>query len=116
MNSTKDVITAPHDKRLDDVVSFLSEGLDIPRARINRLTPLREGLNIDGDDAEELLSVFAEEFKVDISRFRFSDYFGEPLQKPPLLSFWLVLFGNAKKAKTLKVYDLVRAIERGYLV
>ncbi|MGJ1421050.1 DUF1493 family protein [Sphingobacterium spiritivorum] len=76
---------------------------------------LYHDLNIYGDDAIELLNCFEEQFKVDLSRFRFTDYF--PSEGDWILpSLFRFLTGKKpKEYKQLTLSDLNKAINIGYL-
>ena len=45
--------------------------------KISRTTNLYHDINIDGDDAEELLLKYSELFDVDMSKFEFNNYFND---------------------------------------
>lgn len=72
-------------------------------------------LNIYGDDADELLEKYAKEFNVDISFFKFTDYFPE---EGDILISTLIRILSLKqrtKYKELKISDLIHAAETGIL-
>ncbi len=56
-------------------------------------------LNIYGDDADELLGKYSEEFNVSMANFKFSDYF--PFEGDPIIPF-IVRFISKKKEKQFK--------------
>jgi len=74
---------------------------------------LREDLRLDGDDADEFLQAFSHEFKVDLSRLKFTDHFAVESGINPLTLLLHVVF--EKRKKSIRVSDLVVAAEAGYL-
>lgn len=82
----------------------------------NDLTPnlsLSNDLGIYGDDASELIISFSEKFNVDISHFKFDEYFegeGDVISK-----FVVKLFNGKKTKKDLGIDDLKAAILSGKL-
>ncbi|MGJ1269867.1 DUF1493 family protein [Sphingobacterium spiritivorum] len=76
---------------------------------------LYHDLNIYGDDAIELLNCFKEQFKVDLSRFQFTDYF--PSEGDWILPslFRFLTSKKPKEYKPLALSDLNKAINIGYL-
>ncbi len=99
-----------------DVILFLSRELSLPTNRITLNLSLFHDLGVDGDDAFELLKTYALKFTVDISEFRFYDYFG-PEGAPTPWGFILELLFRKqyKKKKRLTVEDLVRGVASGKL-
>ena len=70
-------------------------------------------LGIYGDDAEELVLGISSRFQVDISSFKFSDYFeseGDGVSK-----FIAALFNKSIPKKDLRISDLKKAIQSGRL-
>lgn len=77
-------------------------------------TSLREDLGVDGDDAIELIQQFAIIFGVDISMFRYAEYFGS--EAPMSIStIWNALFKKGSRFRKLTVGDLVDAALSGRL-
>jgi hypothetical protein len=95
-----------------DVVNFLADELNIDPAAIGPHTRLRQDLGINVDTADELVKDFSYTFRADISSFRINDYFGPDSGVGELAAFFLGLFGNAKRLKTLTVAELARAAEK----
>lgn len=76
---------------------------------------LYHDLNIYGDDASELMDRFKNEFNVDVSKFRFDDYFpseGDWIL-PSILHFFISR--KPKEYKPITLSDLHQAVEKGYL-
>lgn len=76
-------------------------------------------LGIDGDTAEELLIEFRDLFDVDLSQFRFNEYFGGEVGAG--LRFFLMRIGekfgiNLVKLKPLTLQDLDLASREGVLI
>lgn len=78
------------------------------RGELSPDTRLYEDLRIYGDDAEEFLVAFAENFNVDITQFRFDRYF---YHETP----FVLINPFKKKKETLYLRDLQKAIDCGYL-
>lgn len=68
-----------------------------------------------GEDATELLNCFKDQFKVDLSKFRFNDYF--PSEGDWILPslFRFIMYKKRKEYKPLTLSDLNKAIDIGYL-
>ena len=98
------------------VVAFLQDVLEVSAGKVMPWSRIGQDLGVDGEDAEELLSLFSSHFNVDISGFHIGDYFGAEAGINPPLAFMLRIFGNARPHKTLKVSDLVEAVKKGRLV
>ncbi|MFC7526845.1 DUF1493 family protein [Parapedobacter sp. GCM10030251] len=93
----------------------LIESYNPLKGAISNRTRLYHDLNIYGDDADELLSRFSELYGVDLSKFRFNDYFpneGDWIL-PSILR--LITLKPSKTYKELTVENLEKAIEAGYL-
>lgn len=76
---------------------------------------LYHDLNIYGDDAIELLNCFAEQFKVDLSKFRFTDYFPSEGDRILPSLFGFLIGKKPKEYKPLTLSNLNKAIDIGYL-
>src|SRR3954470_8280058 len=57
------------------VIRFVAERIGRRVQEVHGESRLSEDLGIDGDDAADLLSQFAETFAVDMTHFEFSKYF-----------------------------------------
>lgn len=97
------------------VIDFLQEALNLPAGTIMPWHSLEHDLKLGGEDAEELMALFATEFNVDLSHFAIGDYFGAETDINPVLAALLSLFGNARYRKILRVSDLAAAIKHGRL-
>lgn len=60
----------------------------MPAERITLLSRLREDLHVDGDDAEELLLRFADQFHVRPKNVSLADHFGPEASWSPLSFFF----------------------------
>lgn len=75
---------------------------------------LSQDLGIYGGDAEDFILRFSDKFKVDISYFKFSDYFeneGDMISK-----FVIRFFKKNIPKRDLRISDLKNAIQSGRLV
>lgn len=80
---------------------------------MDRYTKLYEDLKIDGDDAFELLQAFSEKFNVDMSEFKYNEYFApEGIDIIGVLSR-LFKDKEKKKLKSLTLADLEEAAKEG---
>ena len=82
---------------------------------LTRETQLQRDLKIWGDDSDEILIKFSEEFHVDVSQFPIGDYFeGEGYNS---LSSIVRLFSKRSKQpkKVLTIGDLERSVAAGRL-
>jgi hypothetical protein len=95
------------------VIAFLRGFRKSANRQIGLETRLLHDLDITGDDAAEFITCFAEEFRVDISKFRFEDYFGpEPSLANP---FWWLPKERAslrERCQELSVAKLVEAAQK----
>lgn len=78
-------------------------------------TRIKEDLKINGDDADEFLIAFGNEFKVDVSKFKIDEYFddeGEPI----LPAIIRMITGKQKRqTKELTMTHLEKAVLAGRL-
>jgi hypothetical protein len=93
-----------------ELSAFVAEFLSVDRQSLRPSTTI-EQLGIDGDDADEFMRAFSKRFAVDLSDFRFLDYFGN--ESSMLVPFiWIgALFGSKGKRsrKPLRLSDLHRS-------
>ncbi|MCX6899909.1 MAG: DUF1493 family protein [Verrucomicrobia bacterium] len=97
----------------DQVREFLCEQWRVRPERITPHTRLLHDLGIDADDAEEMLTAFAERFHVDFSSLCFANHFGSELDAG---ARWVVrkVFGSDAVGKSpITVQDLVDAASCG---
>ena len=101
----------------DKVLKIISREMDLPIDAISMHSTLLVDLNIDGDDAWEVLERCYEQFGLDISSLKFTDYFSsEPCHKGMYYIFRKLKFKDehlARNKKRLTVTDLINACERG---
>jgi acyl carrier protein len=95
----------------DDIKCFIEKLRWKYPFELKRETKIEQDLGITGDEAYEFIDAFSKQFSVDISNFRFEDYF-EPEGDwilPTLIRFCT---GKKKeKKRVLTLGDLERAIE-----
>ncbi|GAB5536960.1 MAG: hypothetical protein Rubg2KO_32090 [Rubricoccaceae bacterium] len=60
-----------------EIQCFVAEFINVPIERVYPSTRLSEDLGVDGDDADELMDAFAEQFGVDLTDFRHNEHFGD---------------------------------------
>jgi len=111
MNMTTQEYETPAQK----VISFFAEQLGVLPESVNLTSRLRQDLGLNGEEAADLLELYALSFDVDIDAFRINDYFGADAGMIPVLSYLLWIFGNGRPLKTLTIADLVRAFDSGKL-
>ena len=59
------------------IATMIESETGYSKNKISRTTNLYHDINIDGDDAEELLLKYSELFDVDMSKFEFNNYFND---------------------------------------
>ncbi len=64
---------------LNRIYAMIEDETGYPKHKITLKTRLYQDIKIDGDDAEEFLYKYSEEFKVDMSSFDFNCYFNDEL-------------------------------------
>ena len=108
-------------ERLEAFIYKEGFGYTLPFPFLIKKKPITKELSLDGDlkitgdDADEFLIAFGKEFNVDISKFIFSDYFGDE-GDPVLPSIIRGLSGKKKIVKKeLKIIHLIKAIGIGRL-
>ncbi|RNL68615.1 DUF1493 family protein [Sinomicrobium pectinilyticum] len=104
-------------KIIEEIVALIPEIFHPKKREITRDLELEEDLGITGDDADEILSIFAERFNVDIKEFNSKDYFlEEGVDLIGALKSWL-LGSKIKKEgrKRLTIGDLEEAVKKGKL-
>lgn len=80
---------------------------------LNRSTRLYQDLKIDGDDAFELLKDFSSKYNVDMSDFKFNEYFSP--EGIDIIGAIISLFKNRPKLKELTIGDMELAVIEGKL-
>lgn len=101
--------------RLDEtlesrIIDFVARQTAEPTHRLTLLVDLRKDLGVEGDEAEELMTQFAQEFDVDMRDFQFSKYFG-PEAPFSLIWYLYMKFFEPRLLKftPLTVADLVQS-------
>ncbi|MDO6568166.1 DUF1493 family protein [Alteromonas sp. 1_MG-2023] len=101
----------------DKVLKIISQEISLPIDSISMDSTLLVDLNIDGDDAWEVFERCYEQFGLDLSDFKFTNYFSsEPCYKGIFYILRKLTFKDehlARKKETFTVADLVNACERG---
>ncbi|MDL2283070.1 DUF1493 family protein [Odoribacter sp. OttesenSCG-928-G04] len=91
----------------DNLIRFIEE-IRYEPIGIDRGTRLEEDLGLYGDDAVEFLFAFSKKFDVDISTFKFTDYF---FSEGGIICQSIINFITNKKKKSLTIADLEEAIK-----
>lgn len=97
-------------KMLDVKLIELIEQYNSSNKGLSEDMSLFHDLNIYGDDADELLEKYSEEFNVSLTNFKFSDYFpfeGDPII-PVIVS--IIFKKKGKEFKRLTIRNLQEAI------
>lgn len=93
------------------IVEFISDEFGIDESRITMKTDIQQDLSIYGDDASEFIQLFSIRFNVDVSSFKFDNYFrGEGYD-----FFEFIGLKSIPSFKKLLISDLVRAVQEGAL-
>lgn len=99
----------------EEVCEFVADFLSVDKRSLSPSTTTTSQLGIDGDDADEFMQEFSKRFAVDLSDFRFTDYFGN--EASALLLFaWLYRLIRHKgktRLKPLHLADLHGAAIKG---
>ena len=111
------------DDMLTQVIEFVAKQTGVPRSDLGPDTMLRFHLDIDGNLAIAFLDAFQRHFSVDMSAFRFTDYFRNDKQillPSPLLEFILRCVRRIAHRQNryhpgpqITLGDLARAARRG---
>lgn len=99
----------------EEVIEFISKSLSIPVRSIRDNSSVNSDLRVDGDDAVEFIESFAKRFDVDISKFKFEQYFGAEISTNPLQLLARLFRKSQSNFKRLEVRDLVEATRSKYL-
>ncbi|QTL36564.1 DUF1493 family protein [Pseudoalteromonas viridis] len=76
------------DKYEKQVLDFVSLSCSIPVQKLTMSSTLQGKLGLDGDDADEFMNSFFEEFQIDRSSFNFEKYFSNESSINPFSLFW----------------------------
>lgn len=97
------------------VQEFVATHPGVPISRVHGNTRLFHDLGVDGDDAVDLLTDFADRFNVDVAQFPFDEYFGPEASGPLwILVAWAAGWSTTKTPLTIG--DLIRAVKVGQLL
>ena len=96
------------------VLAFVARESSANADKMFLSTKLSGDLGIEGDDAVELMARFAEQFNVDMSAYRHSDYFGAECSFVPLAVIWPPWWKARRQRRVVAIIDLVRAARYGY--
>ncbi len=92
------------------VKAFLSEQWSVEPKQLTGQTRLEHDLGITGDDAEEVMEAFMDQFEVDMSEFKFNRYFGPEVGCNPAVWLWCRLFmPQLLHSEPVTIDDLVSA-------
>ena len=97
------------ENRFTELVSFIRDTIGEHDMLITRETLIEGDLGVSGLDAEELILELSKKYKVDISNFRFRNYFYD---EPGILD---VIGIDGRKRKLFAVGHLEKAIIAGRL-
>lgn len=98
------------------VRAFLAQELGLPADHIVATDDLRTKYGVDGEDADELLQKFAEQFEVDIKSIDLDDYFGPEIGFSPFRFLLRLVWADSSSPdyKPLTVRMLIDAATKGY--
>ena len=100
---------------MDAKLINLMEGYNSTDKALDEDARLYHDLNIYGDDAIELLNCLDNQFNVDLSKFRFTDYFPSEGDRILPRVFRFLIGKKPKEYKPLTLSSLNKAIVTGYL-
>lgn len=93
----------------NSLVDFFKNTIGV---EIDNSTVFFEDFTLIGDDAEELILQFSEEFLIDMSAFKFSDYFLEEYNIPFLYLFDRYFRKEKIKKKTFNIQHLENIVKK----
>jgi acyl carrier protein len=93
---------------LEDIKELILKHTGKTKINLDRNTRLYKDLRIDGDDAFELLRDFSNMFEVDMSDFKFGEYFSP--EGTDILGAIVSLLKNKPKLKELTLGDMEKAV------
>jgi len=96
------------------LIEFLEE-FNPSKKPVTKNTRLYHDMNVYGDEADELITAYSKKFNVDISAFRFSDYF--PVEGDSFLYNLIrgILRKPKKELKEFPIKNLQEGIENKVL-
>lgn len=83
--------------------------------QINANTRLQEDLDVWGDDAAEFLNVYRKKFNVDLTEFKFDEYFRPEGDIVLPTIYRLIQFKKPPTYKSLTIGDLYDGVKNGKL-
>ncbi len=101
--------------QLEKIIDFISDFCRISKDKLSASKSLLYDLGIDGDDAMDLLDAYSDKFCVDMSNFKFDEYFGSEGFDFFKSLYELLFYRKKLRLKKLTVGDLVEAAKRGRL-
>ncbi len=100
----------------DRVIQFVCSELGCYRCDLSRDTSLYHDLGADGDDGDNIMVSFRDEFKVDMSQFKYDLHFGPEFPFiPPLWLYWRIFTPEKLNRKgqwkmvPITIFDLYQA-------
>lgn len=97
------------ENRFAELVSFIRDTIGEHEMPITRETLIEGDLGVSGLDAEELIMELSKKYQVDVSNFRFTNYFYD---EPGLLD---IIGISGRKKKPFTVGHLEKAVIAGRL-
>jgi Protein of unknown function (DUF1493) len=94
-----------------DLSAFVHEQLGLRWRLLTPATRLQTDLGVDGDDGTDFMVAFASRFKVDISAFQVTRYFGPEASWNPVGWLWYLFFGTRLTDITMAM--LQQTIDKG---
>ncbi len=100
-----------NDKIFNDIKSFVEEVRWKYPFELQRETRLEQDLGITGDEAYEFIDAFSKQFGIDVTNFRFDNYF--ELEGDWILPAFVSFFRGKKKEEkmVLTLGELEKAVE-----
>jgi hypothetical protein len=101
------------------VIKFIADAVGKNPNELGYETTLLGDCGLDGDDAEEFFAEFARQFQIDMTEFRFQDFFGsEGMPILGLMRFIRNIIGNWRGkdphevggVRPITVHDMLRAV------
>jgi len=97
-----------------ELIAYIADFLSVDRSSLNEHTKLYADLRLDGDDAEEFLLGFSNQFNVDLSEFDFNKHFGEEAGFNPFYYLYCLFFNRQLMTfDEITLKDLQSAIDNG---
>ena len=108
------------EKLLLKVRKVIAEQTGFPERKVTANSRIGWDLDVDGDDAEELINRLDQEFPIDMTKFPYDFYFG--IEGGDLLGWLHDMIYDRKKLREIRkfrkkdftVMDMVKSIEAGH--